>query len=121
METASQCIGTHEPAFVAGIAFGVVLAILLAGMLVRFESTLRGKSLAFVRRSLAWGLAEGVAFVGPSALTMGLYAWQHPERELCTSVVWRWYLVPPAVLVVTGIAGGVWTAALQRRRSLKAR
>jgi len=49
----------------------------------------------FVRRSLAWAAAEGAVLVGPIALTIGLYAWQHPERAPCTSLVWRWYFLPP--------------------------
>ena len=47
-----------------------------------------------MRRSLAWGAAEAAVFVGPMVLTVILYAWQHPERELCTSLLWRWYFLP---------------------------
>ena len=115
MEPASQCIGTHEPAFIIALAIGLAGAVLLAGALVKLEARLRGKSLAFVRRSLAWGAAEAAVFVGPMVLTVGLYAWQHPERELCTSLVWRWYFLPPVVLVVTGVSWGVWNAVLQHR------
>lgn len=115
MDPTSQCIGPNEPAFVAGLAIGVITAVLLAGVLVRLESKLQGKSMVFVRRSLAWAAAEAAVFIGPIALTVGLYAWQHPEKELCTSLIWRWYFLPPVVLVITGVFWGVCNAVLQRR------
>ena len=64
-----------------------------------------------------WAAAQGAVFVGPMLLRIGLYAWQHPERELCTSLVWRWYLAPPILLVIVGMSWGVVHAALQRRVS----
>lgn len=115
MDSTSQCIGPNEPAFIAGLAAGLVGAVFLARALVKLEPKLQGRRNVFLRRSLAWAAAEGAVFVGPMALTIGLYAWQHPGRQLCTSLVWPWYFLPPVVLVVTGVVWGVGNAALQRR------
>ena len=115
MEATSQCIGPHEPAFVASFVAGVGFAVFLASVLVRLERRLQGKRMAFVYRSLAWGAAEIVAFVAPIAFAAVLDRWAHPERTLCTSLVWRWYFVPPVVLVVTGVTWGVLDAFAQRR------
>jgi hypothetical protein len=115
VDSTSQCIGPNEPAFIAGLAVGLVGAVLLARGLVKLEPKLQGKRKLFMRRSLAWAAAEGAVFVGPMALTIGLYAWQHPDRQLCTSLVWPWYFLPPVVLVATGVVWGVCEAVLQRR------
>jgi hypothetical protein len=117
MEPASQCIGTSEPAFMIAMALGLASAALLARALVRLEAKLQGRPHVFVRRSLAWAAAQGAVFVGPILLTVGLHAWRHPERQLCTSLVWRWYFVPPILLVVVGVSWGVLNAARQRRVS----
>jgi hypothetical protein len=117
VQTANLCIGTQEPAFQISLAIGVVAAVLLAGALVKLEATLQGKTFVALRRSLAWAAAEAVVLVGPMVLTVLLHALLHPEQELCTSLVWRWYLLPPVVLVVAGVAGGVLAAVHQRRHA----
>ena len=120
MATATQCIRPDDPAFIAAFGLGIAFAVFLARILGGLESRLTGTKLAGLYRSVAWGAAEGLAFVGPIALTALLDRWQHPERSLCTSLVWRWYFVPPVVLVVTGIAWGIRRAAgheLGRRRT----
>ncbi len=117
MGSANQCIRPDDPAFIAALVLGVAFAILLARTLVRLEERLVGSSRAMLYRSLAWGVAEGLAFVAPIALTALLDKWQHPERSLCTSLVWRWYFVPPVVLVATGVAWGILRAAAQGRRT----
>src|SRR5512143_1156328 len=115
MASASQCIRPDDPAFIAAFGLGVVFAVFLARALVGLETRLTGRGLAWLYRSLAWAVAEGLAFVVPIALTGVLDKWQHPERSLCTSLVWRWYFVAPVVLVVTGVAWGILRAAGQRR------
>ena len=120
MAAASQCIRPDDPAFIAAFVLGVAFAILLARTLVRLEQQLAGTSRTVLYRSLAWGVAEALAFVVPIALTALLDKWQHPERSLCTSLVWRWYFVPPIVLVVTGIAWGILRAAGERRSTRRA-
>ena len=115
MDSTRQCIGPNEPAFIAGLAAGLVGAVLLARGLVKLEAKLQAKRKVFLRRSLAWAAAEGAVFVGPMALTVGLYAWQHPGRQLCTLLVWPWHFLPPVVLVATGVVWGVCNAVLQRR------
>jgi hypothetical protein len=99
------------------MALGLVSAILLARALVRAEARLRSKPHVFLRRSLAWAAAQAAVFVGPILLTVGLYAWQHPGRQPCTSLVWQWYFVPPVVLVVVGVSWGLLNAAQQGRTS----
>ncbi len=115
MVSGSQCIRPDDPAFIAAFGLGIAFAVFLARALVGLEARLAGRKLAWLYRSLAWGVAEGLAFVVPIALTALLDKWQHPERSLCTSLVGRWYFVPPIVLVVTGIAWGILRAAGQRR------
>lgn len=117
MEPASQCIGTHEPAFMISMGVGLASAVLLARALVILEAKLQGKPHLFVRRSLAWAAAQAAVFAGPILLTIGLYAWQHPDRQLCTSLVWRWYFVPPFALVFVGVSWGVLNAVQQGRAS----
>ena len=115
MVPASQCIRPDDPAFIAAFSLGVVFAVVLAGSLVRLERELAGRRRAGLYRSLAWGAAEALAFVVPIAMTALFDKWQHPDRSLCTSLVWRWYFVPPVVLVATGIAWGILRAAGHRR------
>jgi hypothetical protein len=120
VEPASQCIGTSEPAFMVAMALGLASAVLLAGALVGLERKLQGRPHVFVRRSLAWAAAQAAVFVGPILMTVGLHAWQYPERQPCTSIVWRWYFVPPILLVVVGVSWGVLSALQQRRLSKRA-
>jgi hypothetical protein len=115
MPLASRCIRTDDPAFIAAFGLGIAFAVLLARTLVELETKLASRDLAWLYRSVAWLAAEGLAFVVPIALTALLDKWQRPERSLCTSLVWRWYFVPPVALVVIGIAWGILRAAAQRR------
>ena len=115
MGSASQCIRPGDPAFIAAFVLVVAFAVFLARILVNLEPRLAGSGRAVLYRSLAWGVAEGLAFVVPIALTALLDKWEHPERSLCASLVWRWYFVPPIVLVATGMGWGIVRAAGQRR------
>lgn len=115
MEPGSQCIGTNDPAFVIAMVLGLASAVLLAAALVGYEAVLQAKSHVFLRRSLVWAIAQVLVFVGPVALTIALYALLHPDRTLCTSLVWRWYFAPPVVLVVVGVTWGLLKAILQAR------
>ncbi len=100
------------------MALGLASAVLLARALVRLEAKLQGAPRVFLRRSLAWAAAQGAVFVGPILLTVGLYACQHPGRQLCTSLVWRWYFAPPVLLVVVGVSWGVLNAVPRRRHDV---
>ena len=113
MDPGSQCIRPDEPAFIAALVTGLLVSVLLGVLLARFERTLQDHSILNLRRHVAWLVALATVFVGPIALTALLDSWQHPGRTLCTSLVWRWYFVPPAGLFVTGVIFGVLEA---RRR-----
>lgn len=114
MSEGSQCIRPDDPAFLAALVTGLVGSVLLGILLARFERTLGDHSVMNLRRQIAWLLGLAASFVGPIALTALLDSWQHPERTLCTSLVWRWYFLPPVVLFVTGVIFGVLEA---RRRA----
>jgi uncharacterized BrkB/YihY/UPF0761 family membrane protein len=114
MSQVSQCIRPDDPVFLAALVTGLVVSVLLGILLARFERTLQDHSVMNLRRHVAWLVALGVSFVGPIVLTALLDSWQHPERTVCTSLVWRWYFLPPVVLFVTGAIFGVLEA---RRRA----
>jgi hypothetical protein len=93
MGPVSQCVRPDDPAFMAAFGLGIAFAVFLASKLVELEARLTGRRLAWLYRSVAWAVAEGLAFIVPIAFTALLDKWAHPERSLCTSLVWRWYFV----------------------------
>ena len=101
MPSATQCIRPDDPAFIAAFGLGIVFAVFLARALVGLETRLTKKGLAWLYRSFAWAVAEGLAFVVPIALTGLLDKWQHPERSLCSLWSGGGTSRPPVVLVVT--------------------
>jgi hypothetical protein len=59
------------------------------------------------RRNLTWFAALAALVSGQLTLLERLHALRHPGEALCTSLVWRWFFVPPIVLFVTGALWGV--------------
>jgi hypothetical protein len=110
MNAGSQCIRPDDPAFVAALATGLVLSMLLGILLARYERTLHDHGVLNLRRHVAWLVGLASAFVAPIAMTALFDSWLHPGRGLCTSLVWRWFFIPPVALLVTGVVFGVLEA-----------
>jgi MFS family permease len=94
------------------MAMALTGAVLLGIVLARLERRrpdLRGRLV----RNLAWFGALAITFVVSIALTVLVYWVLHPDRQPCTSLVWRWFFLPPVVLFVTGV---VWGIREQRRQ-----
>jgi hypothetical protein len=76
------------------------------GLLGRMERATRGP-LSQARRNLVWFAALLVTVGGQVLLLDRLFTWQHPGEVLCTSLVWKWFFLPPIVLFLTGALWGV--------------
>jgi hypothetical protein len=111
---ASLCIGLGEPSFIASLAAGIVLALLLGVVLGRLERTVDGSPMSQARRNLVWFAALVAVVFGELVLLDRLFALQHPGEALCTSLVWPWFFVPPIVLFVTG---ALWGARERNRQA----
>ena len=114
MNPASLCIGTGEPAFIVALSAGVAGSLLLGVILGRMERRAQGSPLPQAWRNLAWFAALSVVVAGQLILLHRLFAWQHPGEELCTSLVWKWFLLPPIVLFMTG---ALWGARERNRHA----
>ena len=114
MTAGSQCIGPREPAFIMAMIVALLVSVVVGMVLARWERT-RPTLAGRVVRNVAWFGALLVSFAGSIGLT-GLFNWiLHPERQLCTSLVWRWFFVPPLVAFITGVVLGAREQSRQRR------
>jgi hypothetical protein len=105
---ASLCIGTSEPAFIISLATGVAGSLVLGVILGKMERTAPGSQpLPQAWRHLAWFAALATVVVIQLLLLDRLFGWRHPGLVLCTSLVWKWFFLPPIVLFVTGALWGV--------------
>lgn len=92
--------------FLVALAAGVLGALFLSLGLGRLERPRAGPPLSQGHRNLLWFLALATTFVGPMLVLGRLFAWQHPGATLCTSLVGRWFFLPPVVLFVAGAICG---------------
>ncbi len=107
MNPPSQCVGPNDPAFIVALAAGLIAALLLSSVLGRLGRPRRGPPRPRLYRDLTWFAMLAAVFFGTIILMEWLYSWEHPGVELCTTLVWRWFFLPPVVLFVSGALWGI--------------
>jgi hypothetical protein len=96
------CITATHPAFLISMGFGIVMALLLAVLLGRLERPTQGNITSRNVRNLIWFAALSAVMVAQITLLNFLFQRYHPGAELCTSLIWGGFFLPPAVLFISG-------------------
>jgi hypothetical protein len=107
------CITATHPAFFMSTGFGIVLALLLAVLLGRLERPAQGNVFTKNLRNLLWFAALFTVMAAQLSLLNFLFQRYHPGAELCTSLIWGWFFLPPAVLFI----GGGILGSIERKRT----
>jgi hypothetical protein len=106
------CITATHPAFLISIVFGIVLALVLAVLIARLERPIRGDLIPKNLKNLIWFAALSTIMGAQLTLLNFLFQHYHPGAELCTSLIWGWFFLPPAVLF---ISGAIWGSTERKR------
>jgi hypothetical protein len=111
MNPATQCITAADPTFIASMGTGVGLALGLGALLLWVDRRRAAAPLSAPLRNGLWFGALAASFAAPIVLLGRLFAWRYPGATLCTSLIWPWFFVPPAVLFLAAFFGPRLSAA----------